>query len=135
MTDNDTCPCGSGNLYAACCGRFISGAQHAATAEQLMRSRYTAYARGDERYLLATWHATTKPEQLSLAQQPAPRWLGLKVVRTEAGGANDDSGVVDFIARYKIGGKAERLHEASRFIRQEGRWYYVDGETRPAVTR
>lgn len=123
------CDCGSERDYAACCGAFHSGTRHAATAEQLMRSRYTAYVRGDERYLLDTWHASTRPAQLNLNQPPVPNWLGLKIIRTEAGKETDTTGIVEFVARYKVGGKAHRLHEVSRFVQEQGRWYYVEGAT------
>lgn len=86
-----------------------------------MRSRYTAYGRMDDRYLLATWHASTRPAHLDLAPT---RWIGLTVRRHEATG---DRAIVEFVARYKIGGRAHRLHETSRFVREDGRWYYIDG--------
>jgi SEC-C motif-containing protein len=93
-----------------------------------MRSRYTAYTLGKESYLLQTWHPSTRPAQLALHAQPS-RWLGLNVVATQDGGADATHGVVEFVARYKIGGKAHRLHEVSRFVKEGGRWFYVDGAT------
>jgi SEC-C motif-containing protein len=93
-----------------------------------MRSRYSAFAFGHEDYLLRTWHTSTRPPALDLARTPAPKWLGLRIVRCEAGGPADDAGVVEFVARFKIGGKAGRLHEVSRFRREAGQWFYVDGE-------
>ena len=90
-----------------------------------MRSRYVAYVRGRTDYLLSTWHASTRPPALDLKCEPA-RWLGLQVRRVEAGGPSDRHGIVEFVARYKIGGRAHRLHETSRFVREEGRWFYVD---------
>ncbi|KMN29696.1 MULTISPECIES: YchJ family protein [Chromobacterium] len=124
------CPCGLGPAYAACCGRYLDDAgAPAPTAEALMRSRYTAYARGDEGYLLASWHASTRPQSLDLAADAGVvKWLGLDVLATEAGGATDVGGMVEFIARCKVGGKAERMHERSRFVREDGRWFYVSGE-------
>ena len=121
-----SCPCGSALLYAACCEPLHRGAA-AATAEALMRSRYSAYVLKLEPYLLDTWHATTRPTALGLAAQvPSPRWLGLEVRRHEAAA---DKAVVEFVARYRVGGgRAQRLHETSRFQRDSGRWYYVDGE-------
>lgn len=91
-----------------------------------MRSRYSAYALGNAPYLLATWHSGTRPQHLDLHESPMPRWLGLDVKRHEAQGT--DAAVVEFVARYKIGGRAFRLHETSRFVREDSRWYYVDGE-------
>jgi SEC-C motif domain protein len=91
-----------------------------------MRSRYTAYTCLDARYLLATWHASTRPPELVLDAEPKPQWLGLNIVNCTDGQADHDSGTVEFIARYKINGRAQRLHEASRFSRENGRWYYLD---------
>ena len=91
-----------------------------------MHSRYSAYVLGLEPYLLATWHASTRPTALDLDKETSPRWLGLDIKRHQATGP--DSAVVEFVARYKTGGRAHRLHEVSRFVREDGRWYYVDGE-------
>ena len=91
-----------------------------------MRSRYTAYTLGREDYLLATWHASTRPAQLGLAQEPPGKWLGLEVKRHEQ--LDEHHALVEFVARYKVGGRAHRLHETSRFVCEEGRWFYVDGE-------
>ncbi len=89
-----------------------------------MRSRYSAYVRGLGDYLLATWHASTRPAALDPDAGPPAKWLGLDVkVRTETG----DTATVEFVARYRVGGCAQRLHEISRFVREDGRWYYVDG--------
>ncbi|MDH4133241.1 MAG: YchJ family metal-binding protein, partial [Gammaproteobacteria bacterium] len=90
-------------------------------------SRYTAFVVNREDYLLATWHATTRPHTLNLPDAPVPQWLGLKVLRTESGGPEDREGVVEFLVRYKVNGRAERLHETSRFVREAGRWFYLDG--------
>jgi SEC-C motif-containing protein len=120
------CPCGSGRALTACCGVFLRGDARPDTAEQLMRSRYSAYVLGNEPYLLRTWHASTRPASLALASAPV-KWLGLEVVRTAAGGRHDREGVVEFVARYKPHGRAERLHEVSRFVCEDGQWFYVDG--------
>ncbi len=90
-----------------------------------MRSRYSAFVLGLRDYLLVTWHPATRPAELDLATDPPTRWLGLEVKRAAATGA--DSASVEFVARYKIGGRAHRLHETSRFVRENGRWYYLDG--------
>ena len=119
------CPCGSATSYGACCGRLHRGAA-AATAEQLMRSRYAAFAVGDEAYLFRTWHPRTRPDDLTL---PADRtWTGLVVLRTEAGGPEDDSGVVEFEAHYLAAGRPGVHHEVSRFERRRGVWVYVDAQ-------
>ena len=121
------CPCGRPLAYAACCGRHHAGSP-APDAESLMRSRYSAYVQGREDYLLATWHASTRPAALNLAAEPSPKWLGLDV---KAQAQADDTATVEFVARCKVGGRAQRLHEISRFVREEGCWYYVAGEVDP----
>ncbi len=118
-----TCPCGRGD-YAACCGRYHLGA-HALDAESLMRSRYVAYVLKLEAYLLATWHPDTSPSTLELSSDDT-KWLGLEVKNHLT--TTSDQSTVEFVARYKIGGRAHRLHEISRFTRSDGHWFYVDGE-------
>jgi SEC-C motif-containing protein len=123
------CPCGNPAGYPNCCGPLHAGAAPA-TAEALLRSRYSAYVMQREDYLLATWHVATRPTALSLAaQHPAPTWLGLDV---RARHIVDNAHVsIEFVARYRLGGgRAQRQHETSRFVREGGRWYYVDGELR-----
>ncbi|OLL16324.1 hypothetical protein BKE56_023255 [Rhodococcus sp. M8] len=117
------CPCGRGLPYGECCGPFLAGG-HAPTAEQLMRSRYTAFTVGDEAYLRRTWHPGTRPVRLDL--DPAQRWTGLEVLRTSGGGFLHTEGTVEFRAHYRFGGHADVLHEHSRFVREDGRWLYVD---------
>jgi SEC-C motif-containing protein len=121
------CPCGTTRRYAAWCGRWHAGALHlqAPDAEALMRSRYSAYVLGLGDYLLATWHPSTRPPGQPVFE-PGQRWLGLEVRRHEA--ESDERAVVEFVARCKLGGRATRLHETSRFVREAGRWYYVDGD-------
>ena len=91
-----------------------------------MRSRYSAYVHALEAYLLATWHARTRPSPPLLDEKGNPRWLGLEIKRHEMTGT--DNAIVEFVARYKIAGRAHRLHEISRFVREDGRWYYHDGD-------
>lgn len=117
------CPCGAG-AYGRCCGPLHDGGV-AASAEQLMRSRYSAYALGKFDYLRATWHDTTRPVDLGEDNGEAVKWLGLSVKRHVAEG---DTATVEFVARFRVKGRGQRLHEASRFVREDGRWYYVDGE-------
>ncbi len=120
------CPCGSNKKYTGCCGRYLDGGEAAPDAESLMRSRYTAHTLGREDYLLATWHHSTRPASLELATGPRSKWLGLKVKRHEQ--PDPDHAMVEFVARHKVGGRAHRLHEASRFVREAGQWFYVNGD-------
>ena len=96
-----------------------------------MRSRYTAFTRLDQAYLLATWHPTTRPANLDLHTPPLPTWLGLKLIAHTVQDASHAT--VEFIARSKSNGRAQRLHEVSRFVFEDGRWYYLDGETPPRI--
>ena len=124
-TDNQ-CPCGLPEIYERCCGRYVSGETPAPTAEALMRSRYSAFAECNEQYLRDTWHPSKRPSRVRF--DPEQRWIGLRIKSTEAGGEEDSSGRVEFVARYKINGRGHRLHENSRFEKIDGRWYYLDGE-------
>ena len=121
-----SCPCGSGNALAACCGRYLDGEVAAPTAEALMRSRYSAYVLLREDYLLATWHASTRPAHLGLADEAQGKWIGLDIKRHAQ--QDEAHAEVEFVARYKINGRAHRMHETSRFVNEGGRWYYVDGD-------
>lgn len=121
------CPCGLGAPYAACCGPFLAGREAAPTAERLMRSRYTAFARGDAAYLLRTWAAATRPADLTL--DPGIRWTGLTVLGATGGSAFHSEGTVEFTARYRAGGRAGEQHENSGFVREQGLWVYVDALT------
>lgn len=123
-TSPSFCPCESGKLYNICCEPAHKGST-AATAEALMRSRYTAYVLGLEDYLLKTWAAETRPAALNLSADRLTKWLGLQVKRAE--NTSETSAIVEFVARYKINGKAERLHEISQFVRVDGYWYYLAG--------
>lgn len=120
------CPCGCGLSLTDCCGRYLEDGAAAPTAEALMRSRYTAYVLQREDYLLATWHPSTRPPSLGLAEEARPKWLGLEVKRHEQ--QDEMHAVVEFVARYKLNGRAHRLHEKSRFVREAGRWFYIDGD-------
>lgn len=124
------CPCGKGPLYSACCGavhaRFAAdGRLSAASAEALMRSRYSAFVLDRRDYLLASWHPRTRPAELP-PPEPGLRWLGLEVL---AHAQQDETHAsVRFVARSKLGGRAHRLVETSRFERVDGAWLYVDGD-------
>ncbi|WP_448631031.1 YchJ family protein [Cellulomonas soli] len=124
----DPCPCGSGDLWAACCGPVLDGARPAPTAEALMRSRYSAFAVGDPAHLLATWHPSTRPPRLDLDDDV--EWRRLTVLAATGGGPWDETGTVEFVAAYRTADGRGRLHEHSRFVREGGRWFYVDGDVR-----
>jgi SEC-C motif domain protein len=111
---------------AACCSRYLDDFEGtpAPDAESLMRSRYSAFVLGRIDYLRATWHASKRPNDV--APDADARWLGLEVRRHAHFDA--DHAEVEFAARYRIAGRAVRIHERSRFIREDGRWYYLDGD-------
>ena len=128
------CPCGTGDPYDECCGPLHRRAREAATAEELMRSRYSAYVVGDVAHLRRTWHPEHRPEQIGRTGDE--QWLGLRVLRIRDGGEHDDRGVVEFVARFRSGGLDRTLHEVSRFVRlttaddhegPSGRWVYLRG--------
>jgi len=125
----EPCPCGSTRPYADCCGRWHAGPLHlqAPDAEALMRSRYSAFVREDAAYLRATWHPSTCPPRIDF--EPSQRWLGLQIRGHRV--IDDDQASVEFVARSKQGGRAHRLHETSRFVREGGRWFYLDGDIAP----
>ena len=142
--DDLRCPCGSGDAYGACCGRFHrrfaeDGAVTAPTAEALMRSRYTAFALAStgelpqaEAYLMATWAPETRPSSLGWGDPAdesgdAVRWVRLDVESTAGGGPFDDDGRVAFTAHARTAAGRQAQHETSRFVRRAGRWYYLDG--------
>lgn len=118
------CPCGLGEPYSRCCQPLHEGVA-APTAERLMRSRYTAFAAGLRAYLLESWHASTRPAELQLDE--GLRWIRLVIDEVEAGGPFDSEGYVTFtaIARSTAGRIEQR--ERSRFVREAGRWSYIDG--------
>lgn len=124
------CACGNPRAYADCCGRFHAGFA-ADNAVKLMRSRYSAYVLRMDRYLLQTWHESTRPKSLDLLEAEVLQWLGLEIRSQQSG---IDRARIEFIARYRVGGPGwpiERQHEISRFVKEDGRWFYVDGEAPP----
>jgi SEC-C motif-containing protein len=117
-------------IYASCCGRFIDHLQEtpAPDAEHLMRSRYTAFVLERAAYLIATWHPSTRPSTLEF--EPKIKWLGLDVLDYALTGVDaGEAAEVEFVARYRTANGAVRLHERSRFVREDGRWFYVNGNT------
>ena len=128
MTSRE-CPCGSRLQFEDCCGPVLARTVQAKTAEALMRSRYTAYTLQETEYLLQSWHKDFRPASLPMDENL--KWLGLKIKACQHGLQGDNNGVVEFVARYKIGGRAHRLHEISRFTKIDGAWVYIDGKTEP----
>ena len=131
MKKTDLCPCASKKIYADCCQRFWATQQVAATAEELMRSRYTAFVLEKAAYLLETHHSQSrKPDELKALKKSFKGmvWTGLEIVATQAGAETDSEGEVEFVAHFKHVGKAGRLHERSRFNKEKGQWFYVDGD-------
>ena len=128
------CPCGRLSpqrqplALAECCGRYLDhfDSAPAPDAEHLMRSRYSAFVLQRRDYLLATWHAAQRPSALEF--EAGAQWLGLEVRRHRA--IDSAHAEVEFVARYRVAGRAVRLHENSRFVREDSRWYYVDGDSR-----
>ncbi len=131
---SELCPCGSGRDYSACCGPAIEGKARARTAEALMRSRYTAYAKGAVDYILKSCVADDgiDPEATKEWSEKAD-WKGLEIIRTEKGGAADTEGVVEFVASYVMDGLKDEHHETARFIKKDGSWLYESGDIKTAT--
>ena len=135
MTESPLCSCGSQRAFAECCEPYLSGNAIAPTAEALMRSRYTAYCKGNVDYLIATHHPSKRSlsDRVNLSKSiQNTTWLGLTVVKTEQGQPQDDTGIVEFVAIYRTGNVGQ-LHERSRFKKQKGRWFYVEGDHLPPL--
>ena len=133
MIDPTTSPCPCGRVVAkkqltfvACCGRYLDhfNTTPAPDADSLMRSRYSAFVLCRTDYLVATWHPTTRP--VDVAADHGTKWLGLDVRQHTVQGA--DHAEVEFVARYREAGRGARIHERSRFVREDGRWFYVNGD-------
>lgn len=126
VPDNaDRCPCGSGDVFGGCCGPLLRGAA-APTAERLMRSRYTAFAVKDAAYLQATWHPSTRPAEIDLDDDVV--WRRLVIVDRIGGGPFDRDGEVEFEAFWRQDAERGSLRERSRFVREDRRWLYLDGQ-------
>ncbi|MEU2628474.1 MULTISPECIES: YchJ family protein [Kitasatospora] len=119
----DPCPCGLGGPYGGCCGRLHRGEAAAGTAEQLMRSRYSAFAVQDGPYLLRSWHPDTRPPRIGF--DPGLQWTGLEVLATTEGGPFHTTGTVRFRAHFTDGGEPGAMEEHSTFVRLDGAWVYV----------
>lgn len=127
--DDDRCPCTSGSTFGECCGPLLRGERGAPTAEALMRSRFTAFAVGNRDHLLASWHRDTRPAELDLDDSLS--WYRLDIESCTGGGLSDTKGTVAFTAYYRSDGTRGALHETSRFVREHGRWSYLDGVVGP----
>lgn len=119
--DKESCPCGSGNTLPNCCQPYIDGTLAVPTAEALMRSRYSAYAIHDEQYLLDSWHESTRPENIDA--DPSVQWIRLKIIDTDS-----SQNCVEFVATFRLNGKADKFCEKSRFVFEDGRWFYLEAE-------
>ncbi len=126
MEEQVSCQCGSGLEYDQCCGLYHSGEQQPATAESLMRSRFTAFAMRNEAYLLASWEGAKRPRRVDFSKN-AVAWVRLDIVSTKKGGARDSKGMVQFKAFYLQECEEYVVNEISRFRKLRGRWYYLDG--------
>lgn len=126
MRPIDACPCGSGAQFGSCCLPLHRGQRQADTAEQLMRSRYSAYAVGDLDYVWQTWHPRTRPD--TVTPNGNVTWIGLEIIDAVDGQPGDETGEVEFRARHRQGPRTGVLHERSRFARRARRWFYLDGE-------
>lgn len=130
------CPCGSGQEYSLCCQPYLRADQLAPTPSQLMRSRYSAYVMKDADYLVASWYPQARGETLKSdisRSFDSTHWLGLTVYET-ADGRDENEGFVSFVARFQEDGQESAIIERSRFLKENGQWYYVDG-TRPQFGR
>lgn len=124
------CTCGSDLSFSACCETIISGRKDALTAQELMRSRYTAFTQANVDYLMRSHSAKTRPvkERKSIEKwAKSLTWMGLTIIRTQAGEAKDETGYVEFRALYLENGKPQQIHENSLFQRENGKWVYVSG--------
>ncbi|GAB2694524.1 YchJ family protein [Kitasatospora kifunensis] len=123
------CPCGLPSNYADCCRRLHHGLAQATTAEQLMRSRFSAFVVNDAAYLLRSWHPRTRPPVIDFDARLS--WQRLEILDSTEGGPFHQEGTVEFVAHYVEQGISGRLHERSRFVRHEGAWVYLDGVITP----
>ena len=126
---SEPCPCGSQQCYNDCCGQYISGISIAPDAESLMRSRYTAYQRGDVSWLVESWHKSQRSPELEAiisTNLSGTDWLGLNVISHDYNNDSNEA-FVTFFARYCEKNQTSAIYERSRFIREEQHWYYVDG--------
>ena len=132
ITHTQACPCGRSRLLDECCLPLIKQERNACTAEDLMRSRYTAHVMMNTAYLLHTWHSSRRPDHLSLPQPTEMKWIRLEVHSTQDGTLNNQEGIVDYTALSRSTTGLEWLKETARFARESGQWRYLDGVFHPA---
>lgn len=126
MRPDDACPCGTGDQYQRCCLPLLLGERTAETAEELMRSRYSAYVAENVDYIWATWHPRTRSAEP--VGGDGPQWIGLEIIDVVGGQPGDETGEVEFKAYYRENQRSGTLHERSRFAVRARRWFYLDGE-------
>lgn len=130
------CPCNPKVEFDLCCGPYLAGKESAPTAEILMRSRYTAYTLEDFDYLIRTCHKSNRPKKSDFEEDQKVNWTGLEIISTEAGGENDDQGMVEFKAHFTVSENDLNHHEKSTFVREKGKWFFMDGDAiRPQQAR
>jgi len=123
-----TCPCGSGRSFHDCCEPYLSG-EPIPDIETLLRARFSAYATANVNFIRQTWHPATRPARINLDNAESVKWLSLDIVRIERGSVEDQDGSIEFAAHYSVNGEEGDLHEISQFIREQGKWYYMEGST------
>jgi SEC-C motif-containing protein len=129
MNKDRECPCRSGATFATCCQPVLHDHRLAATAEILMRSRYTAFTLQNAEYIQASWHSKTRPKTLNFDDHPVV-WLGLEIHGCQDGSVADSSGTVDFTCSYLENRLLCKLKEVSEFLKEDDLWYYLRGECR-----
>ena len=128
-----TCPCGSKKIVSNCCDRFISGNENPQTAEELMRSRFTAYSQNNLSYLEKTYHKSTRTSYKDFNADSVD-WTGLEILEIENGKIEDNTGTVDFIAHYESNNIKHAMREKSSFVKENEQWFYLDGKAKPLPT-
>jgi len=128
-TDTANCLCGSSLSYQQCCKLLHTEQTHALTAEVLMRSRFTAYAMHNSAYLLSSWDNSTRPAEIDFSNDTG-KWTELNIISTKKGGAKDSKGTVEFKAHFTLDGEPRIMSEISRFVKKQGRWFYLDGKVK-----
>ena len=132
-----SCPCGSEKPFEACCEPLITGSRTAESAEALMRARYSAYVKEQVAFILDTTHPSQRDQYTESGVRRWARnseWIGLTILNTEKGTAEDDTGTVEFVAEYFDKGRRHRHHEIAQFRREDGAWYFYDGQAPTPTT-